>query len=255
MNLLKLGGSLLTNKSGWREANVKTIEILAKAVAKAWKKSSRDWVIVHGAGSFGHPLVVKYGINNGIKNTEQKLSFVITHEACMELSILVCSALNSEGVPAISVPPAVVLTSNKKRIHSFNTKLIEDYLASGYVPVLFGDMVPDLELGGSVCSGDQIISYLGKGAEKIVLATDVDGVLDDTGKVIPIINESNFQEIAKHLKDSNKKDVTGAMAGKLKELIELETPSYIVNGLKPERVEALMLGKDAVCTRVSRKSK
>jgi isopentenyl phosphate kinase len=43
------------------------------------------------------------------------------------------------------------------------------------------------------------------------------------------------------------------MAGKLKELLGLATPSYIVNGLKPERVEALMLGKETVCTRVSKK--
>ncbi|MFH1520396.1 MAG: isopentenyl phosphate kinase [Candidatus Micrarchaeota archaeon] len=252
MNLLKLGGSIITNKSGWREANLSAINALAKAVAKAWKKS-RDWIIVHGAGSFGHPLVVKYNLNDGITSTEQKLRFAETHEACTELSVLVCSALNNEGVPAIPIPPAVVITSKNKRIHSFNTKLIEDYLKSGYVPLLFGDMVPDLELGGSVCSGDQIISYLGKGAEKIVLATDVDGVLDDSGKVIPEISEENFAEISKHLKNSTKKDVTGAMAGKLKELLELDTPSFIVNGLKPERVEALMLDKKVLCTKVSKR--
>jgi len=255
MKLLKLGGSVITNKKGWREANLKNIEALTKYVAKAWKKSSRDWIFVHGAGSFGHPLVVKYNLNDGVTSTEQKLGVAITHDACMELSVLVCSALNAEGVPAISVPPAMVITSKNKRIHSFNTKLINDYLESGYVPLLFGDMVPDLELGGSVCSGDQIISYLGKEAEKIILSTDVDGVLDDFGKVIPEINEQNFESVARHLKpsDQNKKDVTGAMAGKLKELLELNTPSYIVNGLKPERVEALMLGKETVCTRVSKK--
>lgn len=252
MKLLKLGGSIITNKSGWREANLPAINALAKSVAKAWKKS-RDWIFVHGAGSFGHPLVVKYNLNNGITSTEQKLRFAETHEACMELSILVCSALNAEGVPAISIPPAMVIISKNKRIHSFNTKLIEDYLKSGYVPLLFGDMVPDLELGGSVCSGDQIISYLGKSAEKIILATNVDGVLDDSGQVIQVINEQNFAEISKHLKhNSTKKDVTGAMAGKLKELLELDTSSFIVNGLKPERVGDLMLGKETVCTRVSK---
>lgn len=253
MKLLKLGGSVITNKSGWREANLTAIDALAKAVAKAWKKSSRDWIIVHGAGSFGHPLVVKYNLNDGVTSTEQKLRFAETHEACMELSVLVCSALNTEGVPAIPVPPAIVITSKNRRIHSFNTKLIEDYLKSGYVPLLFGDMVPDLELGGSVCSGDQVISYLGKGAEKIILATNVDGVLDDSGKVIPTVTEATLPDISRHLKVSGKKDVTGAMAGKLKELLELETPSFIVNGLKPERVEALMVGKETICTKVSKK--
>ncbi len=250
MKLLKLGGSIITNKAGWREANLKAIEALAKTFAKAWKKSSRDWVVVHGAGSFGHPLVVKYKINNGITSSEHKQGFAITHEACSELSVLVTSALNSEGVPAISIPPAMIITSKGKRIHSFNNKIVDDYLERGFVPVLFGDMVPDVELGGSVCSGDQLISYLGKKADMIVLATDVDGVLDSDGKVIEEITNANFADVAKHLKKPKIQDVTGAMEGKLKELLELSTPSYIVNGLVPERVEAAMLGKKTVCTKI-----
>lgn len=250
MKLLKLGGSVITRKAGWREADLKGIDALANVVASAWKKSERDWVVVHGAGSFGHPLVVKYGINDGVKNTAQKLGFAITHEACSELSVLVTSALNCAGAAAVSVPPAMVIVSKNRRIHSFDTRIVDDYLKSGYIPVLFGDMVPDIELGGSVCSGDQIISYLGKGAERIVLATNVDGVLDDKGNVIENITNTNFADVSRHFKAAEGKDVTGAMAGKIKELLELDTPSYVVNGLHPERVEALMLGKKAVCTEI-----
>jgi isopentenyl phosphate kinase len=250
MKLLKLGGSIITKKQGWREADLGMIEKLAKIVASAWKKSERDWVLVHGAGSFGHPLVVKYDVDNGVKSAKQKLGFAITHEACSELSVLVTSALNTEGIPAISIRPALIITSKNKRIHSFNTKIIDDYLEAGYLPVLSGDMVPDIELGGSVCSGDQIISYLGKKADKIILATNVDGVLDDKGNVIERIDSSNFSEISAYLREPEQKDVTGAMAGKIKELLELETPSYIVNGLKPERLEALMLGEKVECTEI-----
>jgi isopentenyl phosphate kinase len=251
MRILKLGGSVLTNKRGWREkADLKSIEDLCSAVARAWRKTGRDWVIVHGAGSFGHPLVVKYGINDGVQSYEQKLGFAITHEACSELSVFVTGALNTAGVPAVSIPPAMVITSRNRRIHSFNTKIIDDYMGSGYIPVLFGDMVPDVELGGSVCSGDQIIAYLGRKAERIILATNVDGVLDDKGRVIPQINLSNFPEVSRHLKAPTGKDVTGAMEGKIRELLELDTPSYIVNGLVPERVEALMLGKKEACTEI-----
>lgn len=250
MKLLKLGGSIITKKQGWREADLGMIEKLAKVVASAWKKSERDWVLVHGAGSFGHPLVVKYDVDNGVKSAKQKLGFAITHEACSELSVLVTSALNTEGIPAISIRPALIITSKNKRIHSFNTKIIDDYLEAGYLPVLSGDMVPDIELGGSVCSGDQIISYLGKKADKIILATNVDGVLDDKGKVIPRVTNANFTEVSRHFKEPKGKDVTGAMAGKIRELLNLETPSYIVNGLKPERLEKLMLGEKVECTEI-----
>lgn len=250
MKLLKLGGSIITRKEGWREADLKNIEMLAGVVARAWKKSERDWVLVHGAGSFGHPLVVKYQIDNGVKNAKQKLGFAITHEACSELSVLVTSALNTAGIPAISIKPATTIISKNKRIHSFNTRIIDDYLESGYLPVIPGDMVPDIELGGSVCSGDQVISYLGKKADRIILATNVDGVLDSKGNLIPLITKDNFEEISTHFKESKTADVTGAMAGKIKELLELDTPSYIVNGLKAERLEKLMLGEAVACTQI-----
>lgn len=249
MKLLKLGGSIITNKQGWRDAELKNIEILAKVVAKAWKKSNRDWILIHGAGSFGHPLVLKYGIDNGVKNSKQKLGMAITHEACSELSILVTSALNAEGVPAVPISPASIIVAKNKRIHTFNTKIIDDYLASGFLPVIFGDMVPDLELGGSVCSGDQIISYLGKKADVIIHATNVDGVLDDKGKLIPLITNENFEEVAKHFK-KKEKDVTGSMKGKIEELLSLETNSYVINGLKTERLEAAILGKEFKGTQI-----
>ncbi len=251
MFILKLGGSILTNKEGWKDADLENIEVLAKTVASEWKKSDRQWIIIHGAGSFGHPLVIKYKINDGVKNTEQKLGASLTHQSCCELSLLLTAALNKNGVPAVSLPPATLIVSKNKRIHSFNTKIIDDYLSSGYLPVLFGDVVPDVELGASVCSGDQLVSYLGKKADKIIHATNVDGVLDDKGNVIPKINPSNFHEISKHFK-SGKNDVTGAMKGKIEELLLLDTPSFIVNGLKSERLIAVLNGKKTVCTSVSR---
>jgi isopentenyl phosphate kinase len=253
MKLLKLGGSIITMKEGWRVMDQEMVEKLAKVVARVWKKSERDWILVLGAGSCGHPYVVEHDLDNGVKNAKQKLGFAETHLSCSELNSMVTNELIfREKIPAISIPTAIVITSKNKRIHSFNTKIIDDYLQAGYLPVLSGDMVPDIELGGSVCSGDQIISYLGKKADKIILATNVDGVLDDKGKVIPKITIDNFEEISKHFKKPKTKDVTGAMAGKIKELLGLETPSYIVNGLKTERLERLMLGEKVECTEIQK---
>ena len=116
--------------------------------------------------------------------------------------------------------------------------------------MIFGDMVPDIELGGSVCSGDQIISYLGKKADVIIHATNVDGVLDDNGKLIPLITNENFKNI--HFK-KKEKDVTGSMKGKIEELLSLETPSFVINGLKSERLEAAICGKEFKGTQIKRK--
>jgi len=255
MKILKLGGSVITKKAGYREPNKKNITLMAKTVAAIWKKGMRDFVLVHGAGSFGHALVVKHGINEGVKNTAQKLGYADTHAACSELSLLLVKALVDAEVPAISIPPALIIGQKDRRILRFDGKIVQDYLTSGYLPVLYGDMVPDIGLGGSVCSGDQIVAYLGKGAEFVVLATNVDGVFDDAGNLIPEITTSNFDEISKHLKDGPEggaKDVTGAMKGKLMELLALDTTAYIVNAAHPERIEDLMFGKATICTKVKK---
>jgi isopentenyl phosphate kinase len=249
MKILKLGGSAITRKNGYRRSRRQDIKLLAKAIAEVWKGGERDLVVVHGAGSFGHAVVLKHGINEGVSTEEQRLGYADTHAACSELSLFVVKALVEEGVPAISIPPSTIIKQRGKRISDFNQSIVKEYLSSGYLPVLYGDMVPDSELGGSVCSGDQIMAWLGKGAEFLVFVTRVDGVLDDKGDLIPEITKENFGEVSKHLKES-KNDVTGAMKGKIEELLGLGTASYIVSASHPERIVALLKGKEAPSTKV-----
>ncbi|PIT84516.1 uridylate kinase [Candidatus Micrarchaeota archaeon CG10_big_fil_rev_8_21_14_0_10_45_29] len=247
MKLLKLGGSVITNKRGRCEANLQNIQKLAKMLGNVWKKGMRDIVLVHGAGSFGHSLVLEYEIDNGIKNDEQRVGFEMTHTACVELSDKVVKALKKEGIEAIRISPRDIIRQKNKRISKFDKSGIENCLQEGKMPVLHGDMVPDEELGGSVCSGDQIMAYLAKGAEKIIMSTNVDGVMVD-GKVVPKISASNYLEVIAHLKESDSPDVTGGMAGKIRELRAVGGKIYIVNALYPERIEALLEGKEAICT-------
>ncbi len=251
MKILKLGGSAITDKNAERKARPEQIRRLAKAISEVWKSGMRDMVVVHGAGSFGHTLVLKHGINEGIETEEQRLGYADTHAACSELSLLVVKALIGEGIPAISIPPSSVIIQKDKRISRFDDAVVKGYLSKGYLPVLYGDMVPDEELGGSVCSGDQIMAWLGKDAEFLVFATNVDGVLDDQGKLIPEITRENFGEASKHLKETSN-DVTGAMKGKIGELLDSGQTSYIVNASHPERIVALIRGEQAVCTKVGK---
>lgn len=249
MKILKMGGSAITDKNGYKTPRADQIKQLAKAVAEVWKHGMHDLVVVHGAGSYGHAVVLKHGINDGVKTDAQKLGYADTHAACSELSSLVVKALIEEAVPAVSIPPNSIIKQKNKRITEFNDEIIKKYLSEGYLPVLYGDMVPDSEIGASVCSGDQIMAYLGKDADGLVFATNVDGVLDDKGNLISEITSENFEDISKHLKETSN-DVTGAMKGKIKELLELDTTSYIVNASNPERIVNLLLGKEDICTKV-----
>jgi isopentenyl phosphate kinase len=250
MQILKLGGSVLTKKRGFMEADTASIAKLAAIVGRAYKAGARDLIIVHGAGSFGHAPVLKYKLNEGVRTKKQTWACALTHSACSHFSSHVTDALIRVGVPAMSVPPADIARSRNRRIVFMDTKVVFDYLKAGYVPVLFGDMIPDSALGCSVCSGDQIVSYFGKYASRVVMATNVDGVLAD-GKLVPHITKKNFAQISRHLCCSSAPDVTGGMAGKIREMTKCRAPAYIVNARKPERVLALLLGKKAISTRIN----
>ena len=249
MQILKLGGSVITKKDQPQTADAESIRSLAQMLGKLWRANVRDLVLVHGAGSFGHSLVIEHRLDNGVRTDEQKLASAKTHAACAKLTALLVAELLGNGVPAISVPPALLITQENKRIIKFDEKKVTEYLSMGFLPILRGDMVPDIELGMSVCSGDQIVARLGKKAERIVLGTDVDGVVVD-GKVVPLITSQNFSKFETHLRPSDSPDVTGGMAGKIKELLAGRVSAFVANARHPERLEALLMGKKAVCTQI-----
>jgi isopentenyl phosphate kinase len=249
MQLLKLGGSVITNKHEPMAASQENIEQLARVIGKIWKNGVRDLIVIHGAGSFGHHLVITYGIEKGVKNDSNRIGYAYTHTSCTYLSGLLIEALLKNNVPAISIPPSVIIKQTNGRISEFNEKIVFEYLRSGYLPVLHGDMVLDKKIGGSVCSGDQIVAYLAKKATRIIFGTDVDGIFAD-GKLVPLITKKNFKNVLKHVGGSGAPDVTGGMLGKIKELKKVKKPVYIVNATKAERVESLLLGKKTICTEI-----
>jgi isopentenyl phosphate kinase len=248
MQVLKLGGSVITRKFEYLEADEKNIEMLARMLAEVWDPKMK-LILVHGAGSFGHAPVIAHGITSGVKTKKQMLGFADTHSSCTYLSNIVVDRLIKNGIPAITIPPAIIIKQRKGRIVKFETGIINDYLKAGYLPVLHGDMVLDSALGGSVCSGDQIAAYLGKKAQRITIGTDVDGVIMD-GKLVEKITKENWKKVRKYLKESDAPDVTGGMLGKVEELIKIKKRSYIVNALKPKRIADLLRGKKTICTEI-----
>ena len=70
--ILKIGGSVITDKNGELAARTEVINRLAEEIQKAGLK---NLIIVHGGGSFGHPTAQKYGIKEGLKNETQHIGF------------------------------------------------------------------------------------------------------------------------------------------------------------------------------------
>jgi len=237
--IIKLGGSVITKKQGYKQSRKKMIYFLAKEISKIHMKYKL--ILVHGAGSFGHAPVVKYNINNGIKTKKHKLGFADTHLSVSQLSNMIVEALISYNVPAISLTTTVLFKQKNKRIKSFSDKIVKDFLKQGYLPVLYGDMVLDEKLKGSVLSGDQIMTVLSKKlkADKMIFISDMEGVLVDC-KVFPKLTKKNIKTIKFHLKGSKKTDVTGGMYGKIIEIMKSGVPALITN---PKNLNKAIKGK------------
>ena len=59
MILIKLGGSIVTNKERPQSARRKTIDSILKQI----KKIDEPKILVHGGGSYGHYWSVRYGMH------------------------------------------------------------------------------------------------------------------------------------------------------------------------------------------------
>ena len=249
--ILKIGGSVITDKNGELAARTKVINRLA---AETQRASMKNLIIVHGGGSFGHPTAQKYGIKEGFKDSTQKVGFAETHHVMTVLNGLVMDALVWHSVPAFSVAPSCCMVAENGRIKSFEDTALRTLLKMGFVPVLYGDAILDRKLGFTVISGDQIVSYLARkfDADKVVIGVDIDGLYDADPKVAKNpklykhLTLGELEGIKLKIGGSTTADVTGGMLGKITELVsavEQGIPVAIVNATKPNRVYKALIGE------------
>jgi len=232
--LLKIGGSLITDKRKEKGTlNGKNLRRIAREIEEGFNSELNSLIIIHGAGSYGHPIVTATGINNGIKNKGQVLAFAQTQKLQNELNVHFCEELQKYGLPAIPFQPSASAIMRDKKLVALNTDLLRNLLEISLIPVLFGVPAYDEVQLCSILSGDQIITYLAKKLEpkRIILATDVPGVLNEKGEVIKKIDSTNFETIQGLIRQSKVFDVTGGMLGKIKELFQVKgLVSEIIGG-------------------------
>ncbi len=219
-------------------------------------------IIVHGGGSFGHPVAIKYMLSNGLKNREQVKGVVETSQAMLSLNKIIVDMFIQEDFPVISCSPHNIFITRNGRICKSFLYPLNYFLEMGLIPVLFGDVVYDTERGVSILSGDQIVSYLSikLKANRVILGTDVDGIYSSDPKINPEaqlireLNPENYQDILKILKSTTKNriDVTGGMYGKVRELVRVAKHGidiYIVNARTPGNISKILNSSDINCTR------
>jgi isopentenyl phosphate kinase len=214
--LVKLGGSVITDKSGDCTISHARLATIADTLSK---RPDCEIILIHGAGSCGHPEAKRHHIDKGL-NQNNKAGIFITHHAVRKLNDAVVNALRTSGVEAIGMHPLDACVAEDGRIISFGLEPLELLVHNGVVPVLHGDVVMDQARGVCIVSGDQLVRYIAPkmGVHRIGLATDVAGVLDK-GSVLPWIDAETADNLS--IGESENTDVTGGMKGKIRELLSL----------------------------------
>lgn len=252
---LKLGGSLITDKTKPFTVKKQVIKNLASQIKEALEADKTISLIIgNGGGSFPHYPAVTYRMRTGIKKEEQKMGFCLVQDAAARLNRIIVEALLEKKVRACSVHPSSMLISSKGRIKKLFIDPIIGLLKLDITPVFYGDIVYDQILGAKIFSTEQLLASLAiklkkKGfiIDKIIHNGLTHGVLDRQGKTIPRINRDNFSQIKKMFYKTAGYDVTGGMVHKVDQSLKLakeRIKTLVINGVSArDLLKKAILGK------------
>ena len=229
--LIKLGGSLITDKSRartFRKSN--TAQIVNQLKRLQTLLPNARFIIGHGSGSFGHFEAQRHQTIKGVDSAGDLLGFAKVGEAAVALSQLVLKEFLACDLPAMRIQPSSLIDAEHGRIKFMDTNLINRALNAGLIPLVHGDIALDSQLGGTIISTETIFAYLAEQlpVSKILLLGEVDGVLDEGGNLVPEITPASFNHLRSALGASDGVDVTGGMLQKVAEMVNLVSAHHQV---------------------------
>jgi len=135
LTIIKIGGSVITHKKSKKpKINFKNLKIVAQQL----ENFNKPYILIHGAGSYGHPLVQQSRIHQGITNRRQLIAFAQTQRQQNLLNTFVCEELIKRKIPAFPTQVSSNAVMSKGRLIQMNTTAIIGLLKIGIVPVCYG---------------------------------------------------------------------------------------------------------------------
>lgn len=255
IDIIKLGGSVITDKTTYKKLNEKSLIELLR-VLKEWKT---PYILIHGAGSYGHILAERYSIKYGYKNDAQIEGLLQIRQDMNDLTTMIIKNMRKLDIRGMGFQTsAICVTDDVKQSITCNFSAIEHALNLKIVPVLSGDISFDEKKQFTILSGDKLIGELAKtlSVNRVLFLTDVDGLLKTTNEktfdIIPLIYKEEIMDWKTEDTGKTKKvDVTGQMIGKLhqiKQMINFVDKIYILNGTISKRMKSINEGKETICT-------
>ena len=256
--LVKLGGSIITDRDKPDTPNLEVMARLAKEIKNA--SSETRVLVTHGGGSFGHVVAHKYDVGKGFTDEKSRLGTSLTRFAMHRLTSFMLQAMIDAGLNPMPFPPSAGALAENGRILQWDVAPIKAAMERGFTPLTNGDVVSDTVKGISIVSGEETLAYLSRSLkpDKVIVAGDIDGVftadprIDAKARLIPIVDKANATAALGSVGPSTHVDVTGGMASKLRYLYDISKENgiscQIVNALAPGRLEAALEDKNVVGT-------
>ncbi len=226
---VKLGGSVITDKSTPYAERPDVIARLAKEIHHAHEQTEMKLLVGHGGGSYPHTPASRYRTHLGLIDDNSRLGVALVQDAAARLNRIVVQSLLKEGEKAVSVQPSCAALSKNGRIVSWDLCAIKLMMGLNLTPVPYGDVSMDVVRGCSILSTEELFYYLGIKLKpvRVLVGSDVDGIYDKDPKKssfarkIPLITVENVNSVLPSLGGANTVDVTGGMRSKVLSLLEL----------------------------------
>jgi acetylglutamate kinase len=198
--LIKLGGTLLDDSN--RQADI------ARQLAQI--RRSHELVVVHGGGKQVTQFLQERGISShfvgGLRVSDEAVVDAVTSVIAGRVNKRLVSALIAAGATAAGLSGVDGLLTIAEQLNpdlgfvgrpvQTDGRLLDTFLNVGYLPVvacIAGDK------NGKIynVNADQmaVSCALGWGADRLLFLTDVEGVKDHSGAVVPQLNETTIDAL------------------------------------------------------------
>ncbi|HEX4966016.1 MAG TPA: isopentenyl phosphate kinase [Thermoanaerobaculia bacterium] len=258
--LLKLGGSLITEKAREETPRREVIDRLASEIARATAGASCRLVVAHGSGSFGHVAARRHGIGKGPLDPDQLAGACRTQERAAALHQIVIAALLEAGARPFSLAPSSCVVAAAGQPVEIASAPLLLALERGLLPVLYGDVVLDRDWGASICSTERLFTLLartlpgrGLSIRRSIWLGETDGLWDAAGCTVARVTRDTFAAALQAIGAPAGTDVTGGMRHRLETALDLAAlgiPSLLANGLTPGLLERALRGEAVTGTEV-----
>jgi len=244
--LVKIGGSSLTHKATQETINEQSLEWVSRTIVSSIDasflaasddsaktevnqslKRKRAFVVVHGAGSFGHHTAKKYDLQGRFDPPTSSSAFSGALLSCQErrrtmqglaktrlsvqtLNRRLVESLVRHGVNAVGISPCFAVPQLQahgggdspeatQETQSSLERIVRDALQAGLVPVLHGDACLYGRQEAGILSGDVVMERLGLApwVTHAIFLTDVAGVFESDPRLDPNAGLLRFIQIDK----------------------------------------------------------